>query len=60
MKKVKSFLGEVQLELKKVSWPTRAELKDSTLIVLISAAILSIYIGIIDFILKLIMTLIMR
>ncbi|MBU0650861.1 preprotein translocase subunit SecE [bacterium] len=60
MKKVKGFVGEVQNELKKVSWPTRQELIDSTIIVIISAIIMAVFIGFADFILKFIMALLIR
>ena len=54
MQKVKGFVGEVHGELKKVAWPTKQELIDSTLIVIISGVLLAIFVGIVDFILKLI------
>lgn len=50
--KIKKFVMEVIVELKKVSWTTRSELKDSTLIVIISSAFLGIFIVITDFILS--------
>ncbi len=43
------FLNEVKLELKKVSWSTREELKDSTIVVLVSIVILGAFIGLFDF-----------
>ena len=49
MQGLRDFLGEVQTELKKCSWPTRQELVDSTLVVIISVIILAIYVGIGDF-----------
>lgn len=36
-------------ELKKASWPSRIELRDSTIVVLIATAILGTYIALIDF-----------
>jgi len=48
--KIKNFVSEVTVELKKVSWPTRSELIGSTTIVIISVAVLAFYIGIFDFI----------
>ena len=47
--KVQKFIGEVAVELKKVSWSTKQELIDATWIVIISTAILMTYIGGIDF-----------
>ncbi|NQT95309.1 MAG: preprotein translocase subunit SecE [Candidatus Omnitrophica bacterium] len=48
--RVRNFITEVTVELKKVSWPTRNELVGSTVIVIISVAILATYIGVCDFI----------
>ena len=48
--KAAGFVNEVKSELKKVSWPTRDELIASTTVVLISVAILSIFVGICDLI----------
>ena len=47
--KVKKFIGEVLAEMKKVSWTTRRELVDSTLIVILSSFLLGLFVGVIDF-----------
>ena len=47
--KVQKFIGEVLAEMKKVSWTTRRELVDSTLIVILSSFLLGIFVAIIDF-----------
>ena len=46
--KVKNFISEVGVELKKVSWATRQELIDATWIILISSAFFGIFICITD------------
>ena len=46
---VQKFLSEVMVEMKKVSWTTRRELVDSTLIVILSSFLLGIFVGVIDF-----------
>ena len=46
---VQKFIGEVIAEMKKVSWTTRRELVDSTLIVILSSFLLGIFVGIIDY-----------
>ena len=46
--KVQSFLNEVLAEMKKVSWTTRRELIDSTLIVIFSSVLLGSFIALID------------
>ena len=47
--KIQKFIGEVLAEMKKVSWTTKRELVDSTLIVILSSFLLGIFVGIIDF-----------
>ncbi len=44
-------MGDVLSELKKVTWPTKEETIKLTAIVVIISLIISIYIGIIDFLL---------
>jgi preprotein translocase subunit SecE len=45
---VQKFLSEVAAEMKKVSWTTRQELIDSTLIVILSSFLLGVFVGVID------------
>jgi preprotein translocase subunit SecE len=47
--KIQKFLSEVVAEMKKVSWTTRGELVDSTLIVILSSFLLGLLVGVIDF-----------
>ena len=47
--RIQKFIGEVIAEMKKVSWTTRRELIDSTLIVILSSFLLGIFVGVIDF-----------
>jgi preprotein translocase subunit SecE len=46
--KAREFLKEVQVESTKVSWPTRNELRDSTIVVIVTVLIVSIFIGVVD------------
>ena len=50
--KVQNFIGEVLAEMKKVSWVTRQELWDSTLIVVGSAVLLGLFVAVVDFVLS--------
>ena len=50
--KVVGFFNDIKLEMSKVSWPTRDELIGSTIVVIISLAILAIFIGICDVVLS--------
>jgi preprotein translocase subunit SecE len=51
IQKVTQFLKEAKVELKKVVWPTRKQTMASTAVVIIIVFIVSIYLGIIDFVL---------
>ena len=42
------YVGEVVTELKKVTWPNRAQLFQATAVVLIFVAIVAIYLGLVD------------
>ena len=42
------YVGEVVTELKKVTWPNRAQLFQATAVVLIFVAIVAVYLGVID------------
>ncbi len=43
------FVGEMIDELKKATWPTRAELRDSTVVVIMAALLLGLFTSISDF-----------
>ena len=43
------FIGEMVEELKKATWPTKAELRDSTIVVVAAAVILGLFTSISDF-----------
>jgi preprotein translocase subunit SecE len=68
--KSKTFLSEVVVEMKKVSWPIKRgknikpadryrELWDSTLMVIVSTLVLAAYIGLIDTVLSSVMSLLL-
>ena len=46
---VRIFVGEMVDELKKATWPTRAELRDSTIVVIVAAVLLGLFTSISDF-----------
>ncbi|MFA5088050.1 MAG: preprotein translocase subunit SecE [Candidatus Omnitrophota bacterium] len=60
IKKIRKFVTEVILELKKVSWSTKKELIDSTWIVFLSTFFLGIFIAATDFVLSKLLELIIR
>ena len=44
------FLRDVRIELGKVTWPTRKDLIQSTLVVLVAVGIATVYTGVLDFV----------
>jgi preprotein translocase subunit SecE len=50
--KVKEFFREVQVETKKVVFPSKDELIGSTWVVIITVIIISLFLGIIDLVLS--------
>ena len=43
------FFGEIVGELQKAAWPTRTELRDSTIVVIVAVALLGVFTSISDF-----------
>ena len=56
----KAFLEGVKSELKKCSWPSRSELVDSTIVVIVSVAIFGVFVGFSDWIIMKLLALIIR
>ena len=54
--KIKKYVREVWVEMRKVAWPTIPELKNSTSVVIVMVVILLVFIGIIDRILTLLVS----
>lgn len=48
VQKLKTFTSDVVKEMKKVSWPTKEQLKESTGVVIITTIIFTIFIFLID------------
>lgn len=48
-RKVRIFLGETSTELKKAVWPTKKELRDSTIVVFFATLLLGAFIALADF-----------
>jgi preprotein translocase subunit SecE len=60
MDQVREFWKDVRLESAKVSWPTREELRDSTIVVLITVLLISAFIGLVDRLLSMSVDLLFR
>ena len=52
IKRIKQFLREVKIEIKKVIYPSREELIGSTWVVIITVFMISIYLGVVDLVLS--------
>ena len=48
--KIKGFLKEVKIEMKKINWPTRQESIRYALVVIGASAVMAIFLGGLDFI----------
>ncbi len=51
-RKISKFFQDVKQEMSKVSWPTREELKGTTIIVIVISLILAVFIFITDKVLQ--------
>jgi preprotein translocase subunit SecE len=56
----REFFKEVQVEFSKISWPSRQELQDSTLVVILTVVIVSAFIGAVDQLLNLLVHFLFR
>lgn len=56
----KGFLGEVKAEMLKCNWPTRGELREQTIVVIISVLLLAFVIWFSDTLLMAVMSVIFR
>jgi len=45
---VRDFVKDVRVEATKVSWPTRDELRDSTVVVIVTVLLVAAFVGIVD------------
>ena len=50
MNRIVQFFRESYAELRKVTWPSREEVGNSTKIVLISVSLIAVALGIVDFV----------
>ena len=58
--KINGFIKEAMAELKKVIWPTKKDLKNSTIVVISTIIIASIFIGLFDIFFTKALTLFMK
>ena len=53
MGRTRTFIKEVQVEFGKISWPSRQELRDSTIVVIFTVLIVAAFVGAVDQLLNL-------
>ena len=58
--RIREFFKDVRSESAKVSWPTRAELRDSTIVVIVTVLIVTAFVGAVDRVLTLAVGLLFR
>jgi preprotein translocase subunit SecE len=52
IERIKTYIAETRTELKKVTWPSRQDLIDSTRVVIIASLLLTVFVGVVDQILS--------
>ena len=50
MRRITEYFKQVVIEAKKVSWPTRKQTYDLTMVVIIASLVVALYIGALDFV----------
>ncbi len=48
MNKLMQYFRETSQEMKRVSWPTAAELKESTMVVIVTVAVITVFVFVVD------------
>jgi preprotein translocase SecE subunit len=56
VQKIIDYLKRVQAEMQKVAWPTRKDLANSTLVVLVLCAAITAFLGVVDYVLYIVVT----
>ena len=51
-RKIRFFLADVKNELRKSTWPTRGELVESTVVVILSVVLFAVFVGVCDTVLR--------
>jgi preprotein translocase subunit SecE len=50
--KIKNYINDVNKEMKKVSWPTREQLRESTVVVLVATLIITAFVYVVDLVMS--------
>ncbi len=57
---VREFVNDVRVEVGRVSWPTREELRDSTVVVIATVLLVAVFVGVVDLVLNQVVGLLFR
>jgi len=57
---VREFVNDVRVEVGRVSWPTREELRDSTVVVIATVILVAAFVWVVDLILNQVVGLLFR
>jgi preprotein translocase subunit SecE len=52
IRKVRQFLSEVLVELKRTTWPSRKEVQGTTLVVIVTICIFAVFLFAVDYVLS--------
>jgi preprotein translocase subunit SecE len=58
--KIKSFANDVAKEMKKVSWPSKEQLKESTTVVVVTTLLFTVFVYLIDWVVAQSMTVLFK
>ena len=53
IERMREFVKDVRVEITRVSWPTREELRDSTIVVIATVLLVAAFVGVVDRVLNL-------
>lgn len=48
LQNIRDYIKDVRVEMTKVTWPTRGELRESTLVVIVMVFLMMVFIGVVD------------
>jgi preprotein translocase subunit SecE len=48
VERMREFVKDVRVEITRVSWPTREELRDSTIVVIATVVLVAAFVGVVD------------
>lgn len=57
---IKSFVSDVGSEMKRVSWPSREQLQESTIVTIVTVLVITVFVYVVDLILSQILQLVYR